>query len=125
MTIDNIFLIFAPNIDCGYSLELPRRLSSNDYPQSMSPSQNMKNNLYPGKPHFFLYIPGCPVHGRGNVMAYCPRFLDYHTMWNPVEKTYPDPRSVLFFGLNSAAQETFSVNKQLNTRNETFLTKKS
>ena len=27
-----IFLISAQNIDCGYSLELPRRGSSNEYP---------------------------------------------------------------------------------------------
>ena len=27
--------IFAQNIDCGYTLELPRRGSSNEYPQSM------------------------------------------------------------------------------------------
>ena len=30
-----IFLIFAQNIDFGYSLELPRRGGSNEYPQSM------------------------------------------------------------------------------------------
>ena len=30
-----IFLISAENIDCGYSLELPRRGGSNEYPQSM------------------------------------------------------------------------------------------
>ena len=30
-----IFLISVQNIDCGYSLELPRRGSSNEYPQSM------------------------------------------------------------------------------------------
>ena len=30
-----IFLISAQNIDCGYSLELPHRGSSNEYPQSM------------------------------------------------------------------------------------------
>ena len=30
-----IFLISAQNIDCGYSLEPPRRGGSNDYPQSM------------------------------------------------------------------------------------------
>ena len=30
-----IFLISAQNIDCGYSLELPLRGSSNGYPQSM------------------------------------------------------------------------------------------
>ena len=30
-----ICLISAPNIDCGYLLELPRCGSSNEYPQSM------------------------------------------------------------------------------------------
>ena len=30
-----IFLIFAPNIDCGYTLEPPWRGGSNEYPQSM------------------------------------------------------------------------------------------
>ena len=30
-----IFLISAKNIDCGYSLEPPRRGGSNEYPQSM------------------------------------------------------------------------------------------
>ena len=30
-----IFLIFAQNIDCGYTLEPPRRGGSNEYPQSM------------------------------------------------------------------------------------------
>ena len=30
-----IFLFLLKNIDCGYSLELPRRGGSNEYPQSM------------------------------------------------------------------------------------------
>ena len=30
-----IFLILLRNIDCGYSLEPPRRGGSNEYPQSM------------------------------------------------------------------------------------------
>ena len=30
-----IFLVSAQNIDCGYSLESPRRGGSNEYPQSM------------------------------------------------------------------------------------------
>ena len=30
-----IFLIFAQNIDCGYTLEPPRQGGSNEYPQSM------------------------------------------------------------------------------------------
>ena len=38
-----IFLIPAQNIDCGYSLELPHRGGSNEYPQSMFLNRNMKN----------------------------------------------------------------------------------
>ena len=33
--ISDIFQIPAKNIDCGYSLEPPRRGGSNEYPQSM------------------------------------------------------------------------------------------
>ena len=45
--ISNIFHNFAQNIDCGYSLEPPRRGGSNEYPQSMFLSRNKKNNVYP------------------------------------------------------------------------------
>ena len=38
--IFDIFLIFVQNIDCGYTLEPPRRGGSNDYPQSMFWSKN-------------------------------------------------------------------------------------
>ena len=44
--------IFAQNIDCGYSLEPPRRGGSNEYPQSMFLNRNKKNNVYPCKPQF-------------------------------------------------------------------------
>ena len=38
-----IFFIFLlKNIDCGYSLEPPRRGGSNEYPQSMTLSKNKK-----------------------------------------------------------------------------------
>ena len=33
--ISDIFLISAQNIDCGYSLEMPRWCGSNEYPESM------------------------------------------------------------------------------------------
>ena len=39
----DIFYISAQNIDCGYSLEPPRRGGSNEYPQSMFLSRNKKN----------------------------------------------------------------------------------
>ena len=42
----DIFHISAENIDCGYSLELPQRGSSNEYPQSMFLSRNKKKILY-------------------------------------------------------------------------------
>ena len=38
-----IFISSDKNIDCGYSLEPPRRGGSNEYPQSMFFSRNMKN----------------------------------------------------------------------------------
>ena len=41
--VNIIFLISAQNIDCGYSLELPQRGGSNEYPQSMFLSRNKKN----------------------------------------------------------------------------------
>ena len=41
----DIFNIFAKNIDCGYTLEVPRRGGSNEYPQSMFRIKNKKNRL--------------------------------------------------------------------------------
>ena len=46
----DIFYISAQNIDCGYSLEPPRRGGFNEYPQYMVLSENKKNNIYPCKP---------------------------------------------------------------------------
>ena len=54
-----IFFIFLfKNIDCGYSLEPPRRGGSNEYPQSMFLSRNKKNNVYPRKPQFYYIKMG-------------------------------------------------------------------
>ena len=49
-----IFLIFAQNIDCGYTLEPPRRGGSNEYPQSMFWSKNKKNRYTPVYPSFAI-----------------------------------------------------------------------
>ena len=54
----NIFHISDQNIDCGYSLEPPRRGGSNEYPQSMLLSRNKKNNLYPCKLQFYCIKVG-------------------------------------------------------------------
>ena len=49
----DIFHIPAENIDCGYTLEPPRRGGSNGYPQSMFLSRKKNNNVYPCKPQFY------------------------------------------------------------------------
>ena len=54
----DIFHISAQNIDCGYSLEPPRRGGSNEYPQSMFLSRNKTNNVYPCKPQFYYIKVG-------------------------------------------------------------------
>ena len=52
------FHISTQNIECRYSLELPRRGGSNEYPQSMFLSRNKKNNVYPSKPQFYYIKVG-------------------------------------------------------------------
>ena len=47
----DFFLIFAQNIDCGYTLE--RRGGSNEYPQSMFWSKNKKNRYTPAYPSLY------------------------------------------------------------------------
>ena len=54
----DIFHISTQNIDCGYSLEPPRRGGSNEYPQSMFLSRNKKNNIYPCEPQFYYIEVG-------------------------------------------------------------------
>ena len=62
----DIFQVSAQNIDCGYSLEPPRRGGSNEYPQSMFLSTNMKNNVYPCKPQFY-YIKKWGLTGQNYI----------------------------------------------------------
>ena len=54
----DIFHISAQNIDCGYSLEPPRRGGSNEYPQSMFLNRNKKNNVCPYKYQFYYIKVG-------------------------------------------------------------------
>ena len=54
----DILHISAQTIDCGYSLELPRRGGSNKYPQSMYSGKIKNNNVYPCKPQFYYIKVG-------------------------------------------------------------------
>ena len=57
-----VFLIFAQNIECGYSLEPPQRGGSNEYPQSMLWIKNKKIRYTPVNPSFTIqkgvFMPG-------------------------------------------------------------------
>ena len=48
----------ALTIDCGYSLEPPRRGGSNECPQFMFLSRNKENIVYPCKPQFYYIKVG-------------------------------------------------------------------
>ena len=50
----DIFPISDQHIDCGYSLEPPRRGGSNEYPQSMFLSRNKKIMYIPVNPSFTI-----------------------------------------------------------------------
>ena len=51
----DIFHISAQNIDCGYSLEPPRRGGSNEYPQSMFWAEIRKIMYTPVNPSFTIW----------------------------------------------------------------------
>ena len=50
----DVFLIVAQNIDCGYTLEPPRRGGSNEYSKSMFWSKNKKYRYTPANPSFTI-----------------------------------------------------------------------
>ena len=63
----DIFNIFAQNIDCGYTLELPRRNGSNKYPQSMFWIKNKEYRYTPAYPSLALLkwgSRGYTLHGH-------------------------------------------------------------
>ena len=53
MKIRIFFIFLLKNMDCGYSLEPPRRGGSNEYPQSMFLNRNKNNNVYLFKSQFY------------------------------------------------------------------------
>ena len=58
-------------MDCGYTLEPPRRGGSNEYPQSMTFSRIKKNNVYLCKPQFYYIkvgLRGSKLHRHVFVM---------------------------------------------------------
>ena len=59
--LKHFFLIFAQNVDCGYTLEPPHRGGSNVYPQSMFWSKN-KNQRTNGPVNAHLSLLHVPIN---------------------------------------------------------------
>ena len=66
-----IFLFSAQNIDCGYSLEPPQRGGSNEYPQSMFLSRNMKNIRIFLSENFHFLVVKFSVYLNRRVFVMC------------------------------------------------------
>ena len=76
----DIFQISAQNIDCGYSLEPPRRGGSNEYPQSIFLNRNKKNNPYSRKPQFYYIKVGFKeVQNYIGMFSWCWKVKLYRT----------------------------------------------
>ena len=83
--ISDIFHISAQNIDCGYSLEPPRRGGSNEYPQSMFCAEIRKILYTPVNPSFTVKkwgLRGSKLHRRVFVMCRMSRGDTKPTMTN-------------------------------------------
>ena len=98
--IPGSFHISAQNIDCGYSLEPPRRGGSSEYPQSMFLSRNKKINVYPCKPQFYFIKVG--LKGLKTFLAcfrdaYC---FSENMRWQFMQLTPKDTICMIFFCLN-------------------------
>ena len=95
----DIFLIFAQNIDCWYTLELPHRGGSNEYPQSMFYINNKKKNVYPCTPQFYYKKwgeRGCSLHGLVFVM-----YRAFSLILNQTKYYLEKTRRFAFVSLNS------------------------
>ena len=71
----------AQNIDCGYSLEPPRRGGSNEYPQSMFLNSNKKIIYTPANPSFTIWkwgLRGSTLYRHVFVMT--AEFLIYNSI---------------------------------------------
>ena len=53
-----MFLIYAQNIDCGYTLEPPRRFGSNEYPHNLCFGEKMRKIGIPLHTPVLLYKRG-------------------------------------------------------------------
>ena len=88
----DIFHFSAQNINCGYSLEPPRRGGSNEYPQSMFLSRNKKINVYPCKPQFYYIkvgVKGGPYYiGMFSWWRYSYMYNNQHTNTKELQQKY-------------------------------------
>ena len=78
----DIFLIFAQNIDCGYTLEPPCRGGSNECPQSIFWNKNKKNRYTPAYSSFAILkwgSRGYTLHGHVFLMEQNECWVDNYS----------------------------------------------
>ena len=73
-----IFVISALNIDCGYSLEPPRRGGSNKYPQSMFSAEIWKISEFFVSENFQFLEVKFSIYLNRRVVVKEHRWLVYH-----------------------------------------------
>ena len=83
MKNSDIFHISTLNIDCGYSLEPPRRDGSNEYHKLCFWAIIRKHNVYPCEPQFY-YIK---VGFKGVKISWW--FVYYASIVNNLSKSWP------------------------------------
>ena len=105
----NDFFIFAQNIDCGYTLELPHQGSSNKYPKSMFWIKNKKKVIYPCTPQVYYMKVG---YNRVFISPTCVPYEHKKVLFTTVSKWLRSLYSVLLvIGGSSPVQITFGEAK--------------
>ena len=103
-------IVFAQNIDCGYTLEAPRQSDSNEYPQSMFWIKNTKI-VYPSFTMEKWVKGGYTLYGHVIMMTYSSLILENV--------------SFQFLGQASWRQITISFRTRLTILNQQFTRRKN
>ena len=79
----NSFLISRKNICCGYSLEVPQRGASNEYPQHMFLSRSKKNidTFWLKKKHLIKSYATVQVSSKGTAKTLIRQYRDKRLVW--------------------------------------------
>ena len=84
------FIFLLKNINCGYTLEPPRRGGSNEYPQSMFWIENKKIRYTPVNPSFTKIqwgLRGYTLHGHVFLMDFREKTVPFKMLLGALRST--------------------------------------